>query len=309
MISTEVLRIEALSKTYLSGGRPHRALKELDLSLRSGEIFGFLGPNGAGKSTTIRILLGLLRPTSGSARILGKDCWRESVPVRASCGYLAGDARFYTGLTGLAQLELLAKLRRRDCDYLELAERLGLPLERRIKGYSKGMGQKLGIIQAIMHRPPLVILDEPTSALDPLVQDEVLTILGELRDAGTTIFFSSHVLSEVQKVCDRVALVRAGELLRQETVDGMEELEIYRVRVSCANSEVLAEELRAAGFQVEEDAGQLTFTDRGSEDIVVKLLAGYSIDRLRIEPLGLEEIFLELYRSADAAAPTSGGPS
>ncbi|MEM1250201.1 MAG: ABC transporter ATP-binding protein [Acidobacteriota bacterium] len=291
-----------MSKTYASRAGEHKALDRLDLRLSPGEIFGFLGPNGAGKSTTIRILLGLLQATSGNARIFGLDCWADSLAVRRRCGYLPGDARFYTQLTGRAQLQLLAKLRGEHCDYEALAERLGLPLGRRIKGYSKGMRQKLGIVQAVMHRPDLIILDEPTSALDPLVQDEVLVLLSELRDAGATIFFSSHVLSEVQKICDRVALIRDGQLLRLEAVEGMAELDIFRVRVRAPDIDPLRVALRKAGYEPGDDPSELSFTSRGDESKILALLAGHSLDKLRIEPLSLEEVFLELYRTAPRSA-------
>lgn len=218
--------------------------------------------------------------------------------MRRRCGYLPGDARFYTHLTGRAQLQLLARLRGGHCDYEPLAERLGLPLDRRVKGYSKGMRQKLGIVQAVMHRPGLIILDEPTSALDPLVQDEVLALLSELRDQGATIFFSSHVLSEVQKICDRVALIRDGQLLRLEAVEGMAELDIFRVRIRTPEHDRLCATLREAGYAVGDDPEELSFTSRGDEAKILGLLAPYPLDKVRIEPLSLEEVFLELYRAA-----------
>ncbi len=237
--------------------------------------------------------------------------------MRRKTGYLPGDARFYTRLTGRRQLELLASLRGMPAGtagarpYDELAERLRLPLDRRIRGYSKGMRQKLGIIQAVMHAPSLIVLDEPTSALDPLVQDDVHQLLLELRDRGSAIFFSSHVLSEVQKVCDRVALVREGKLLREASVDGMEELEIYRATVRCGASERLAERLRAEGFAPEPVAGGLALTAQGREDRLTELLAQHPapLERLRVEPLSLEEVFLELYRSGPATASRAGSAS
>src|SRR6476661_2833381 len=202
-----------------------RALEDLTVAVREGEIFGFLGPNGAGKSTTIRLLLGYLHPTTGSAAVLGRDIVRDSVEIRRRVGYLPGGIALYDSLTGERLLDYLGDLtgrspvRRADlCDRLELSART---LDRPVRDYSRGMRQKIGIVQALQHDPELAILDEPTEGLDPLMQRAFYDILDDLRAAGRTIFFSSHVLSEVERVCDRVAIIRRGSLITTDTVPAL----------------------------------------------------------------------------------------
>jgi ABC-2 type transport system ATP-binding protein len=281
------------------------ALVDLDLVVGRGEILGYLGPNGAGKTTTIRLLLGLLHPSAGEARAFGLDCWRESVEVRRRLGYLPGDVRLYDGLTGRRFLALFARLRRCGPTVRtaaeELAERLRLDLSRRIKTYSKGMKQKLGLIQAFMHDPELLILDEPTSALDPLVQQDLYALLRERRQAGATVFFSSHVLSEVEKVCDRVAIVRDGRLLAVRQVSELAELHLRRVRVRFADPARGASALRAAGFAPEERAEVWELTLRGEIDPLLRTLARQKVTALTVEPLSLEEVFLRFYRPSEAS--------
>src|SRR5438132_7452619 len=199
-----------------------QALVDLTLEVRAGEIFGFLGPNGAGKSTMIRTLLGFLHPTGGNATVLGLDVAADSVEIRRRIGYLPGGIALYDSLSGKDALDYLVDLQgrepvRRD----ELSERLQMPagvLKRRVRDYSRGMRQKLGVIQALQHDPELAILDEPTEGLDPLMQHAFYSILDDLRDQGRTIFFSSHVLSEVERLCDRVAIIRAGHLMALQHV-------------------------------------------------------------------------------------------
>src|SRR5438445_2027754 len=200
-----------------------QALVDLTLEVRAGEIFGFLGPNGAGKSTMIRTLLGFLHPTGGNATVLGLDVAADSVEIRRRIGYLPGGIALYDSLSGKDALDYLVVLQgrepvRRD----ELSERLQMPagvLKRRVRDYSRGMRQKLGVIQALQHDPELAILDEPTEGLDPLMQHAFYGILEDMKAAGRTIFFSSHVLPEVERICDRVAIIRAGELMALQTVD------------------------------------------------------------------------------------------
>src|SRR3954447_11354775 len=202
-----------------------RALDDLTIGVVEGEIFGFLGPNGAGKSTTIRLLLGFLHPTAGSGRVLGLDIVRDSVAIRRRTGYLPGGIALYDSLTGEALLDYLARLsdrppvRRADlCDRLELSRQT---LRRKVRDYSRGMRQKIGIVQALQHDPELAILDEPSEGLDPLMQRAFYDILDRLKAAGRTVFFSSHVLSEVERVCDRVAIIRRGRLVAVEDVASM----------------------------------------------------------------------------------------
>ena len=290
--------VEALGLTKWYG--QHRALVDLDLQVPRGEILGFLGPNGAGKTTTIRLLLGFLKPTMGSAQVFGLDAWTQSVRIKRRVGYLPGDARFYEAMTGRAFLSLLSRLRGAEGAPSRLAERLGLDLDRRVKAYSKGMKQKLGLIQALMHDPDLMILDEPTSSLDPLVQEEVYQILRERRDEGRTIFFSSHILPEVQKVCDRVAIVRGGRLLREATVKELQGLDVRRAVVELDRLEECYREMLEAGFAVESLDGRLEVRVQ-EVDRLVKLLAKYRVRTLQVEPVSLEEVFLEMYRDEGAS--------
>ena len=210
-----------------------RGVVGLDLEVREGEVFGFLGPNGAGKTTTIRLLLNLLQPTSGSASVLGKDVAAESLAVRRACGVVSSDSAFYESLSGRAHLALMQSHHnggehRGD----EVAERLGLDLDRLVKVYSHGNRQKLAIVQALAHSPRVLILDEPTSGLDPLVQQEFFKLLLEERDRGVTVFFSSHVLSEVDRLCDRVGIIREGVLAATLDVDELHRQQVRRMEVT-----------------------------------------------------------------------------
>ncbi len=296
-----VISTDRLTKRYGAV----QALTDLTLEIRSGEIFGFLGPNGAGKSTMIRTLLGYLHPSDGSARVLGLDVVHDSVEIRRRSGYLPGGISLYGSLSGIDALNYLADLQgqppvRRD----ELCERLNLgarDLRRRVRDYSRGMRQKLGVIQALQHEPELAILDEPTEGLDPLVQHAFYAILEDLRAAGQTIFFSSHVLSEVERLCDRVAIIRAGRLMALQTVD-----------------ELLARRKRRITLRWRGSAPDLSFIpgleeleirgDRASATLLgevgpfVRAIASPSLEDLTIEPASLEEAFLEFYADGDGMA-------
>src|SRR3989449_6401206 len=222
LIAVSVIVTDGLGKRY---GRTVVALEGLTIEVRAGEIFGFLGPNGAGKSTTIRLLLGFLHPTAGQATVLGLDTERESVQIRSRVGYLPGGIALYDSLSGADLLDYLAALYGRPApsradllDRFEFSER---DLRRPVRDYSRGMRQKIGIVQALQHDPELAILDEPTEGLDPLMQRAFYAILDELRARGRTIFLSSHVLSEVERVCDRVAIIRRGQLVALEEVESL----------------------------------------------------------------------------------------
>jgi ABC-2 type transport system ATP-binding protein len=211
------IRTTGLSKDYGS----HRGLFDLELQVAPQEVFGYLGPNGSGKTTTIRLLMGMIRPTAGSAYVFGLDCIRESVEVKRRVGYLPGDVPQFGGLRGGEVVAYFGGMRGGLDQRVvrRLAERFDLDLSRRFREYSSGNKQKLAILLAFMHRPDLLILDEPTSGLDPLNQQEFYALLREARDDGATVFLSSHVLSEVQRVCDRVGIVRAGTLVRVAQLD------------------------------------------------------------------------------------------
>src|SRR5205823_4635981 len=230
MMQPLALTTRGLSKFY---GDVH-ALRGVDLEVRRGEIFGFLGPNGSGKTTTIRCLLDLIRPSSGRVRVLGLDPQAEPVAVRARVGYLPGELRLDDTMTAHEVLRFFNRLRggRAEPGYVrQLAERLDLDLGTPVKNFSKGNKQKVGVVQALMHRPELLLLDEPTSGLDPLMQQEVLRLIGSAREAGATVFFSSHVLSEVQEVAERVAILRRGAVVEVGETAALINRALRRVRI------------------------------------------------------------------------------
>jgi ABC-2 type transport system ATP-binding protein len=214
-----VLVANALCRTY--GSR--RGISDVNLTINPGEIFGFLGPNGAGKSTTIRVLMGLLRASAGSARIFGKDCWSDGPTIRQDVGYVAGDVRLYSWLTTRRGLRMISKIHGRDLmpHGLKLAERFRLEPDLVVRKMSRGNRQKVAIVLALAHSPRLLILDEPTSGLDPLMQDTLMLCLRELASAGHTVMFSSHTLSEVEALCDRIAIVRDGQIVEDSTLNAM----------------------------------------------------------------------------------------
>jgi ABC-2 type transport system ATP-binding protein len=286
-----------LSKTYASGVQ---ALSGLDLRVEPGEVFGYLGPNGAGKSTTIRLLLDLIRPTAGRAAVFGRDVRRDGLEARRLIGYLPGDLRLADRLTGREQLDSLERLRggadreTRDA----LCERLGCVLDRPIRELSKGNRQKLGVVQAFMHRPELLVLDEPTSGLDPLLQREVRALVRETAAEGRTVFLSSHTLNEVQAVADRVGVIREGRLIDVDRVETLRERSLRRVEITFAGPADPAPFAALEGVRVRETNGNVLrlTAPESAMDGVVKVAARYELRDLVSAPAELEEIFLELYR-------------
>ena len=302
---TAAILTEKLTKSY---GKS-RGIVALDLEVRPGEVFGFLGPNGAGKTTTIRVLLDLIRPTSGRALVLGRDSHRDTLAIQARSGYLPGELSLYPGLTGRETLRYLANLRGGVAwDHVsELAERLDCDLERKVSDLSSGNKRKLGLISAFMHRPELLILDEPTSGLDPLVQHEFYALIDEARDAGQTVFLSSHVLPEVQRVCDRVAFIREGELIALEDVSSLTGKAVREIEV------VFAEAVSPAVFegvpgvtQVSVDgkgSATLRFTVTGPVDAAIKKIGEFAVLDLTSRLPDLEDVFMTFYtRGGDDAA-------
>jgi beta-exotoxin I transport system ATP-binding protein len=278
------------------------ALNDLNLDIHPGESFGFLGLNGAGKTTAIRLLLDLLRPTSGQAFIFGYDCWSEGLDARARIGYLPGELGLYLDLTGLETLDFLAGLNRQPvdkqhrqqlCDRLELSQS---DLRRRLRQYSSGMKRKLGIIQAFQANPPLLILDEPTEGLDPLMQETFYGLLAEVKLGGATIFMSSHVLTEVERVCDRIALLRKGEMVLLTSVRESRRLAPRRVRVSFGE-DVCAHPELPSGCQLTEKTPRLWRLDvAGPLGPLLVLLEGLPVKDMEIEEARLEDVVLRYYR-------------
>jgi beta-exotoxin I transport system ATP-binding protein len=289
-----------------------RALEDLSISVHEGEIFGFLGPNGAGKSTTIRLLLGYLHPTAGAATVLGRDIVHDSVEIRRRVGYLPGGIALYDSLTGERLLDYLGDLTGRPptrraelCERLELSERT---LRRPVRDYSRGMRQKIGIVQALQHDPELAILDEPTEGLDPLMQHAFYSLLDDLRIAGRTIFFSSHVLSEVERVCDRVAIVRQGRLVALQEVATLLANRKRNVEMRLAGPPPdLAHVPGVSGVEVHD--GLLRCQLAGDVGPFLAAIVGSPITDLTIEPAHLEEAFLEFYAEHDPDASNGATPA
>jgi ABC-2 type transport system ATP-binding protein len=314
-----VQAIETVGLTKAYGHRPlpvhppflHQAglvtaLDDLSITVEPGEIFGFLGPNGAGKSTTIRLLLGFLHPTAGSARVFGLDAVHDSVAIRGRVGYLPGGIALYDSLSGEQQLDYMADLSGRPpvrraelLDRLELSART---LKRGVRDYSRGMRQKIGLVQALQHDPELAILDEPSEGLDPLMQRSFYDILAGLRAAGRTIFFSSHVLSEVERVCDRVAIIRRGRLVALENV-----ADLLARRKRNVEMRVVGPPPNLAGVPgvtaVQTTDGLVTLHLEGDTGPFLQAIAGARITDLTIEPAHLEEAFLEFYAEEDVPTP------
>ena len=296
--SPPAISIRGLTKRY----GPITALEDLNLDIERGEIFGFLGLNGAGKTTTIRLLLDLLRPTAGKASIFGYDCWAEGLDARAQIGYLPGELGLYLDLTGLETLDFLAGLNRQPVDRRhrqELCDRLELPgsdLRRRLREYSSGMKRKLGIIQAFQANPPLLILDEPTEGLDPLMQESFYALLVDAKRGGAAIFMSSHVLSEVERVCDRIALLRKGEMVLLSSVRESRRLAPRRVRVFF-NEDVSANPQLPPGAELtEKTPRQWRLAVAGPLGPLLALLEGLPVQDMELEEARLEDVVMSYYR-------------
>jgi ABC-2 type transport system ATP-binding protein len=294
-----IIELRRLTKSY---GKS-RGIVDLDLAVEEGEIFGFIGPNGAGKSTTIRCLLGLIFPTSGSGRVFGRDVVREGREIRKSVGYMPAEAGFYHKMTVGALLRYSAGFYAGDGEARmeELASVLALELDRRIADLSRGNQRKIAIVQSLLHRPRLLVLDEPTIGLDPLVQARFFDILREENRRGTTVFFSSHTLSEVQKMCGRVAIIRYGRIAAVEDVESLRKKQLRKVRVEFP-APVEAGALGIPGvLSPHAERNVLRFMFSGSAGDLVSALAGRSVNDLIVEEPTLEEIFMHYY--AGAAEP------
>jgi ABC-2 type transport system ATP-binding protein len=294
-VNVNVIDLQHVTKRYRSGA----GIGDITLGVRAGEVFGFLGPNGAGKSTTIRLIMDLIRPDAGSIRVLGLDVRHQGPEVRRRVGYLPGELSLYEHLTGLEVLDHLRCLRGEPPgrSIEELAERFVLDARRPIRELSRGNKQKVGLVQALMGSPEVVILDEPTSGLDPLIQREVRTVMRELADEGCAVLLSSHVLSEVDEVADRVAIIREGSLVATESVVALRERAVRHLHVRTAAAlptEVLAS---IDGVEVLASSGgtSTTLTVTGSMDPVIKALARYEVLDLEAGEPDLEEIFLGFY--------------
>lgn len=300
-MTDSAILLEQVHKYY---GKVH-ALRGLDLEIHPGEIFGFLGPNGSGKTTTIRCMLDLIRPNSGSIRVLGEDPQKNPQSVKARVGYLPGDLQLEGDFTTRDFLKYIRKLRRPQRpwpDVLNLAARLELDLDKRIKGLSQGNKQKVGLLQAFIGDVPLMMFDEPTLGLDPLIQQEVLNIVREERNRGTTIFFSSHILSEVQKIADRVGIIRRGALVEIAQTDDLVRRSVSRAIIQFKESvrDSYFDDLpNVEVLRVNDDQHSFTLEVRGEMGPFIKALADLPVQDLEIHRPSLEEVFLNYYRDAE----------
>jgi ABC-2 type transport system ATP-binding protein len=302
-----VIDVSGLTKYY---GKK-RGVIDLSFEVREGEIFGFLGPNGAGKTTTIRLLMGLLFPGSGRASIGGLDCWRDSVQVKRLVGYLPGELSLDPNLTGGQILTYFANLRGGvDRGYVEaLVRRLDLDTSRRFRHYSHGNKQKVGLIQAFMHRPRVLILDEPTSGLDPLNQHEFQQMVFEARREGRTVLLSSHVLSEVESTCDSVAIIRDGRLARFGGVAELKDIRRHELELTFAAAPPLDAFRSLPGLEradLAPDGVTLRLVVHGGVDGVIKLAAQYPLVNIVSQEPSLEDIFLRYYHDDNAPAQDGG---
>jgi ABC-2 type transport system ATP-binding protein len=298
-----IIEVDKLTKSYGS----KRGIVDVAFQVEEGEVFGFLGPNGAGKTTTIRLLMALLHPDSGSARIAGLDCWKQSVEIKRITGYMPGEPALDPNLTGGQILEYFAHLRGGvDHVYLkQLIQRFDLDLSRKFRQYSTGNKRKVVLIQAFMHRPRVLILDEPTSGLDPLNQIEFERMVKEIRDEGRTVFLSSHVLSEVEKTCTKVGIIRDGRLVRIGGVSEVTAIKRYEITI------MFAEPVPAETFKTLDGVAEVESLDhgrgvrldmQGSADAVIKAAARFPVVSLTSHEPSLEDIFLRYYEADDAAA-------
>jgi ABC-2 type transport system ATP-binding protein len=298
---TTVIQTELLSKSYGA----HRGIADVDLAVEQGEVFGFLGPNGAGKTTTIRTLLDLIRPTSGRAWLFGIDTTVDPVAIHRRIGYLPGEFALYDRLTGRQTLEYFANLRGGiDRAYqAALIDRFDLDPTRRFREYSKGNKQKVGLVAALQHRPDLLLLDEPTSGLDPLVQQTFLAVVREAAGEGRTVFLSSHVLSEVERSCDRVAIIRDGRIVRLDRVDALRDLAAHHVELRFASPVPGAVFASLPGVtDVTSEDHVLRMYVAGGIAPVVQAAARYQIEDFVSREPSLEETFLAEYSSQGTRA-------
>ncbi|MAT98898.1 MAG: ABC transporter [Anaerolineaceae bacterium] len=294
------LKTQGLTKSY----GEVRALRGVDLDVRQGEIFGFLGPNGAGKTTTIRCLLDLIRPDSGTVQVLGIDPQADPVAVRSQVGYLPGELSLEDNLSVEGQLRYFKDLRGNKLDWAfveQLARRLELDLRRAIKNLSKGNKQKVGVVQALMHRPKLLMMDEPTSGLDPLMQQEVYRLLREAQADGATVFFSSHIISEVEALAERVAIIREGVIIEEAEPQRLIRMALRRVQVRFkepVDPKSLAE-VDGISLLEESNGIHVRLQVAGEMDGLIKALAAFPVVDFDVERPSLEEIFLTYYKGQE----------
>jgi ABC-2 type transport system ATP-binding protein len=305
-VTQAVISIESLTRRY--GKR--RGIENVNLSIPAGALYGFLGPNGAGKTTAIRVLLGFLRPTSGHASVMGMDCWSRSAVIKRDVGTIPGDLRLWPWLTGRSALALFGRIRGRDIRRAgeALAEELSLDLAVPVRKMSRGTRQKLGLVLSMAHAPRVLILDEPTTALDPLIQDRLRAILRRLAHSGVTVFFSSHTLSEVEDLCERIAIVREGRIVADSTLDALKRQAHHEVEIrwTPGHAPESAPQFLTLGVQTPERwRGRLA----GPVEPLLAFLAQRRVEDVRIARPNLEEIFARYYIETPAQDALPEGAS
>lgn len=289
-----IIQTNQLTKSY----GQHRGIDAINLTIEEGEIFGFIGPNGAGKSTTIRTLLGLIHPTSGSATVFGKDCIKFRDENAKEIGYLPSEVFYYDHMKVKDLLKYSASFYKKDCTKRmhELCEILELDTSRKIEDLSFGNRKKVGIVQGLMHSPKLIILDEPTSGLDPLMQNKFFDLIREEHKKGATIFFSSHILGEVQRLCDRVAIIKDGKILKVEKMETLRQSTYKRIELE--SKQDLQDILQAieGAVNVSVQNHNYNFIYKGDINALLKVLSTLTIENLDIHEPDLEEIFMHYYQ-------------
>ena len=287
-----VIEVKNLTKYY---GKA-RGIIDVSFEVEEGEIFGFIGPNGAGKSTTIRLFLSLIYPTRGEARIFGKDCIKFGPEIRQDIGYLPSEVFYYEGMKVLDLLKYSASFYKKDCTarLYELADVMELDLKRRIDDLSYGNKKKVGIVQGLLHSPKLIILDEPTAGLDPLMQQNFFNLIREENQRGATVFFSSHILGEVQRLCNRVAIIKEGQVIKLQDIKTLQHDNYKKIRIEAGKLDEKAFEFSGV-TNLSRENGVLSFFYKGDINQVTRVLSGMELQDVVIEEPTLEEIFIHYY--------------
>jgi ABC-2 type transport system ATP-binding protein len=287
-----IIEVNHLTKYY---GKS-RGIVDVSFNVEEGEIFGFIGPNGAGKSTTIRLFLSLIYPTKGDAKIFGKDCIQFGPEIRQEIGYLPSEVFYYEGMKVLDLLKYSASFYKKDCTQRlhELADLMELDLKRMIDDLSYGNKKKVGIVQGLLHQPKLIILDEPTAGLDPLMQHKFFNLIQEENKRGATIFFSSHILGEVQRMCNRVAIIKEGGIIAIQDIKTLQKDNYKKIRVTADGLD--EKQFKVEGVtELEKENRSVSFFYKGDINVIAKLIGSGKISDLTIEDLTLEEIFMHYY--------------
>jgi ABC-2 type transport system ATP-binding protein len=291
-VSMSIIEVNHLTKYY---GKS-RGIVDVSFKVEEGEIFGFIGPNGAGKSTTIRLFLSLIYPTKGEARIFGKDCIKFGPELRQEIGYLPSEVFYYEGMKVIDLLKYSASFFQKDCTkrLYELSDLMELDLKRRISDLSYGNKKKVGIVQGLLHSPKLIVLDEPTAGLDPLMQHKFFNLIREENKRGATIFFSSHILGEVQRLCNRVAIIKEGSIVNIQDIKTLQKDNYKKIRVTGEKLDEKHFKIKGVSGMAKEN-GTLSFFYKGDINQITKLVGGGKLVDLTIEDLTLEEIFMHYY--------------